>query len=342
MTPNLAAVLNTAKSRAVVQERPIPKPAAHELLVLNHAIAANPVDWMIQDKDILVKKYPNVLGSDVCGIVLAVGDGVTRFKIGDRVTGFAASIYNQNIDHGAWQTYTLLRDIATSKIPPEMSFEEGSVFPMGFATAAIAFFVDLDYPRPPITVKTEDSALLVWGGSSSVGCSAIQIGKAIGLKIFATASPSNFEYVKSLGATAVFDYRDPNVVSNILEAAEEAGLKIRKVFDAITENGSYKLASDVLVASGSGGKLVTVWKWPADEPKPEGIETVMTVALRHGQDQTEIGAWFFNEWLEEAMANGTVVPAPRVQLVDGGINATQKVFDMLKSGVSATKLVVKL
>jgi len=339
---NLAAVLQTAKARAKVGERPIPKPAAHEISVLNHAVAANPVDWKIQDNNFFVEKYPNVLGSDVCGTVIEIGDGVTHFNVGDRVTGFSAVIYNSNPDHGAFQTYTILRDIAASKIPPSMSFEEGSVFPMGFATAAIALFTDLKFPRSPAKTDKGDSALLVWGGSSSVGSSAVQIGKALGLKVFATASPANFDYVKSLGASAVFDYHDPNVVSHILAATKEAGVTITKGFDSISENGTHQLASDVLVGSGKGGELAIVLDWPAGVKEPEGVELLRTNATRSGLDQSELGAWFFNEWLEEAMAKGTVVPAPKPKIVDGGIGVTQKVFDMLKAGVSATKLVVKV
>tara|TARA_R110002060_G_scaffold5198_2_gene8099 strand:- start:241 stop:405 length:165 start_codon:yes stop_codon:yes gene_type:complete len=51
------------------------------------------------------------------------------------VTGFAGVIYLQDINHGAFQTFTVLKDIATSKIPDSMSFEEGSVFPMAIATS---------------------------------------------------------------------------------------------------------------------------------------------------------------------------------------------------------------
>lgn len=200
--PNLAAVLETAKSRAVVKERPIPTPGPDELLVLNHAIAANPVDWKIQDYDFFVEKYPNVLGSDVCGVVVAVGDKVTHFKVGDRVAGFSAVIYNSDINHGAFQTYTILRELGTSKIPSKMSFEEGSVFPMGFATAAIALFVNLEIPRPPASLA-DASPLLVWGASSSVGSAAVQIAKALGMKVFGVASASNHDYVKSLGAVEV-------------------------------------------------------------------------------------------------------------------------------------------
>ncbi|CAG8975720.1 hypothetical protein HYALB_00009127 [Hymenoscyphus albidus] len=99
--PNQAAVLPTAKAKVVLQTRPIPTPGPDEILVRNHVIAANPVDWKIQDYDFFVDKYPNILGSDVCGLVVELGDQVSHFKKGDRVTGFAGVIYNSDIDYSA-------------------------------------------------------------------------------------------------------------------------------------------------------------------------------------------------------------------------------------------------
>jgi len=110
-----------------------------------------------------------------------------------------------------------------------------------------------------------------------------------------SASRSNFDYVKSLGASAVFDYHDSNVVSNILAATKEADVNIKRVFGSISENGSLKLASDVLVSGGMGGKLVIVLHWPADDPTAEWVDVSLTVAMRSGQDQSELGAWVFNE-----------------------------------------------
>jgi NADPH:quinone reductase-like Zn-dependent oxidoreductase len=112
---NLASVIPTAKARNELQVRPVSKPGAREILVRNHAIAVNPVDWKIQDYTFYVTKYPNVLGSDVAGIVEEVGSEVKHVKKGDRVTGYSGVIWNQNPDEGAFQTYTILQEMATSE-----------------------------------------------------------------------------------------------------------------------------------------------------------------------------------------------------------------------------------
>jgi NADPH:quinone reductase-like Zn-dependent oxidoreductase len=336
--PNLAAILPTPKALAIPTQRPIPTPGPHELLIHNHAIAAN---WKIQQNDYYVSSYPTVLGSDVCGIIVAVGDEVANFQVGDRVTGFAAVIYNSDIDHGAWQTYTILKDIAAAKIPNRMTFEEGAIFPMAMATVCITLFVNLGIPKPPAVIENKGEVMLVWGASSSVGLAAVQVARAIGLTVWGTASPKNHELVKSVGASEVFDYRSPNVVSEILGTAEKAGVTITRVLDSISENGTLELASDVLVKGGKGGDMVTVLDWPEDLEKLKNVSLSQTAAYRTGADCAEIGAWFFNEWLQKAMEDGTVVPAQNIHIVEGGIGATQKAFDMLKAGVSATKLVIK-
>jgi NADPH:quinone reductase-like Zn-dependent oxidoreductase len=133
--------------------RPIPTVSLDEVLVRNYAIATNPVDWKMQDSGSYIQSYPAVLGSDGCGIIAAVGSSVTKFKVRDRVTGFAGVIFLGNADHGAFQTYTLVKEITTLKLPDFLSFEEGATFPMAFATAAIALYVVLGVPRPTGTVE---------------------------------------------------------------------------------------------------------------------------------------------------------------------------------------------
>jgi NADPH:quinone reductase-like Zn-dependent oxidoreductase len=303
-------------------------------------VAANPIDWKIQEYGFEIKTYPNVIGSDSCGVVVAVGDAVTKFKVRDRVTGFAGVIYNDGINDGAWQTYTVLRDIATTKIPDNMSFEEGSVFPMAMATSAIALFVCLGIPRPTGSIAAQKSGLLIWGASSSVGISALQLARNLGFKVFVTASLAHHQTLKSLGAFEVFDYHDSSVVDKIVAAAKSAGTPISLGFDTITEGTTAKQAADVLAASGGkGGKLVLVLEWPEGE-KPDGIEVSETAATRTGTDQAELGKWFFNEYLEKSLANGSIVSAPKFEVVPGGIKAAQSVLDKLKAGVSGKKLVV--
>ncbi|KAE9363629.1 putative alcohol dehydrogenase [Stipitochalara longipes BDJ] len=341
---NIAAVLEKSQGRLKTVDRAIPKPGANEIVVRNHAIAANPVDWKIQDYGFAINEFPTVLGSDCCGVVVAVGDPVTKFKVRDRVTGFAGVIYNQDINHGAFQSYTILRDIATTKIPDSMSFEEGSVFPMAMATSLITLMVNLGIPRPSGSITPQQSGFLIWGASSSVGTSAVQLAKNMGFKVFATASPAHHQNLKSLGAFEVFDYHDSAVVEKIVAAAKSASTPITLGFDTVTEGKSYKQAAYVLGASGGkGGKLVLVLPPLPSPPRdfaPDGVEILQTGAYLAFTDHADLGKWFFNEYLEKCLADRSIVSAPQVEVVPGGIQAAQSALDKSKAGVSGKKLVI--
>jgi len=342
---NLAAVIETPQSRITVVNRAIPFPGPRELLVRNHAIAVNPVDWKIQDYNFFVDKYPTVLGSDVCGIVSAVGPGVTKFQVGDRVAGFAAVIYNSDIDHGACQTYTILHDLAVTQIPSFMSYEEGSILPMAAATAALGLFINCRIPRPITSPNSggQVSGILIWGGAASVGTLAIQVAKNLGLTIFATASPAHHQYLKSLGASEVFDYKDPQVKTRLVAAARHVDVPITYGFDAVSEGNTFSMVTDVLASSGGHeGLIATVLPWPDELPKPKSMTISQIIALSLGSEQADLSAWLFNEWLKNALEKKTIVPSPKIEVVDGGIKSTQKAFDKLKAGVSGTKLVLQV
>jgi len=167
--------------------------------------------------------------------------------------------------------------------------------------------------------------------------------KNLRFKVFATASPAHHQYLKSLGAFEVFDYRDPSVVDKIVAAAKIAGTPISLAFDAITEGMTPRQSADILLASGGkGSKLCLAGEWPEKEPKPEGMEIIQTGAFRAGTDQVEMGKWFFNEYLENALQDKSIVAAPNVEIVEGGIGAAQKALDRVKAGVSGKKIVVKV
>jgi NADPH:quinone reductase-like Zn-dependent oxidoreductase len=91
---------------------------------------------------------------------------------------------------------------------------------------------------------------LIWGASSSVGTSTLQLANNLGFKVFATASPAHHKTLKSLGAFEVFDYHDSAVVQRIVAAAKSTGTPITLGFDAVGEGKSYKQAAYVLGASG--------------------------------------------------------------------------------------------
>jgi NADPH:quinone reductase-like Zn-dependent oxidoreductase len=87
MAQNMAAWLEDKGVPLRVADAPMPVPGSDDIVIKNHAIAINPLDWHMQDSGIFVKHWPAILGCDIAGEVYGVGQNVTRFKKGDRVIG---------------------------------------------------------------------------------------------------------------------------------------------------------------------------------------------------------------------------------------------------------------
>ena len=206
---NQAAVLKEEKARLTVEEYPLPEPGPSDVVIKNHALATNPVDWKMQKFGHLIEKYPTILGSDISGEVDAVGSDVKHFKKGDRVTGFADVLLSKDPRNGAFQQYSVVKDCAVAKIPDSMSFEEGSILPMSVATAGVGIFLSMEIPPPP---AKQEGGFLVWGASSSVGTAAVQIAVSLGYTVFGVCSPRHSAMVKKLGAHETFDYNSSSVV----------------------------------------------------------------------------------------------------------------------------------
>ena len=206
---NQAAVLKEEKARVTVEEQPLPKPGPSEVVIKNHALATNPVDWKMQKTGRFIQQYPAILGSDISGEVDAVGSDVKHFQKGDRVTGFADGLLTKDQRNGGFQKYSAVKECAVAKIPDSMSFEEGAILPMSVATSGVGIFLSMGIPRPP---TKQQGGFLVWGASSSVGTAAVQIAVSLGYTVFGVCSPRHSDMVKKLGAHETFDYNSPSVV----------------------------------------------------------------------------------------------------------------------------------
>lgn len=355
----------------VVKAAPYKPPEAHEIVVKNHAVAINPVDWFKQYAGNLLLswiKYPFVLGGDLAGEVVEVGKGVTRFRVGDRVLGHAVGMDGERnrSSEGAFQQYTVVRDNLAALIPESLSYERACVLPLTFSTAATGLFqkeyLALQYPTVP--AKPNGEALLVWAGSSSVGCNAIQLATAAGYEVFTTASPKNFEYVKTLGASQVFDYRSPTVIQDIIFALKHKTLAGAL---AIGNNGAESCVA--VVEKSKGRKFVAMASFPFPEDLPEGSgQTLAILSLILSIIWWQISMWFkskikgiptkffigdtlqhnevshvvYESFLPQALAEGKYVAAPEPYVVGHGLECIQKAFDFQKKGVSAKKVVVTL
>ncbi|KFA52621.1 hypothetical protein S40293_10055 [Stachybotrys chartarum IBT 40293] len=198
--------------RAAIQDVPVPKIRDEWILVRTKAVGLNPTDWKHVDMS-----YANAgtkLGCDYAGVVVEVGSKVAHFKEGDRVAGFCHGGHRLDHETGAFGEYVLAKANAQFLIPDDLSFEQAAVLPVALFTCGLGLYQSLGLPSPRNPAK-EPVPILINGGSTGTGMLAIQFGKLSGLTVIATASPHNFDYLKSLGADFVFDYRSPTAGAEI-------------------------------------------------------------------------------------------------------------------------------
>lgn len=122
MPTNTAAWLVAKQAKLEVKSAPYPHPQEGEIVVKNHAVAINPIDWIIQLLGNLIFswiKCPFILGSDLAGEVVEVGKGATRFSVGDRVLGHAvgADKKRNSSAEGVFQEYTVVLAHMAAPIP---------------------------------------------------------------------------------------------------------------------------------------------------------------------------------------------------------------------------------
>ena len=145
MPTNTAAWINAKHAPLEVGPAPYTPPGDDQIVIRNHAVAVNPLDWIIQVAGNLAYRwltYPTVLGSDVAGEVVEVGQAVTRFRVGDRVLGHAVGTDkdSNSAAEGAFQHYTVVLERLAAPIPDTLPFEDAAVLPLAVSTAACGLF----------------------------------------------------------------------------------------------------------------------------------------------------------------------------------------------------------
>ncbi|OCH84775.1 GroES-like protein [Obba rivulosa] len=343
----MKALIVQEGKRVQVKEHPVPPVGDDDILVKTVAVAQNPTDWKFVDN---VQYAGTILGCDWSGHVVAVGKNVSSPKIGDHVAGFTQG--GTFTDGGAYAEYVRV-PAELSWVVPEgtLSHEEAATLGCAFWTAAQALYhpTRLGLVEPPEKVSGEHW-VFVYGGSSSVGQYAVQLAHLSGYKVVTTASPRNFELVKSLGADAVFDYRDPEVVRKIKTAT---GDSVKAGFDTISLKDSQIMSAQVI--GPDGGKVVLVLS-PIPEAKVrDDVEVGYTLIytslgrafdLRGShypvspEDRAHMAA--FLRKVPALVKEGKIRPN-RIKLWRGGLTAIPDGLQHMREGkVSAEKIVYRV
>ncbi|MFF0560088.1 NADP-dependent oxidoreductase [Streptomyces sp. NPDC020472] len=179
--------------KEVVIPRPVPGPG--QILVAVRAAGVNPTDWKHRAGALFLDRLPLVLGWDVSGVVAAVGFGVTVFKPGDEVFGMLPYPYGV----GSHAEYATGPARAFAHKPAEIDHVQAGALPLAALTAYQAI---VDTAR-----IGAGGRVLIHAAAGGVGHLAVQIAKSLGAYVIGTASAPKHEFVRSLGADEVVDYR---------------------------------------------------------------------------------------------------------------------------------------
>jgi len=231
-----------------IEDIPVPKPNADELLVKVYATSVNPVDWKIREgmrKDKFPSPLPLTLGWDLAGVVAEVGSDVKNFKKGDEI--YARPDPTRN---GTYAEYIVVRASEVALKPKTLSFTEAAAVPLAGLTAWQGLF--------KYGWLQEGQRVLIHAASGGVGTFAVQFAKWRGAYVIGTASEKNIDLVKELGADEVIDYKKVKFEDKLKD--------IDLVFD--TQGGDTQKRS--LAVLKNGGRLITTVK-PENEAEAKEI-----------------------------------------------------------------------
>ncbi|OAL49106.1 GroES-like protein [Pyrenochaeta sp. DS3sAY3a] len=368
MATHLAAVA-TSKSRPFeTLQRATLAPGPGELLVAVRSVALNPADMYMRDLGLLISTYPTVAGFDFSGLVLEIGEGVPvgSFQPGvSRVAGYASSFWRSfDSRYGAFQERCIVPWQHVISLPANLSWNHAATLPVAVQVPLMAWDT-LQLPRvggssssKSLESREKGEAILIWGASSSVGTMGVQTARLLKqdensciVAVYATCGSANKDYVRSLGADIVFDYKDPGVVNALVSVANEANLVIRRCFLAMGQLAQCQSVLKAFTHDGQGGnghggldgaRIASAPIIPQDAKNIDGVEVVFLQPPSDEDERLERFRFAFGPWLTESLARGIIKPSPEPKVVGKGLESINQSIDMLREGVSCTKLVVEV
>ena len=220
---------------AKVMEVPKPAPKSNEVLVKVHASTVNRTDSGFRSAEYFVSRMwsglfrpkHQTLGCEFAGIVEATGEGVTGFKVGDRVFGFNDATFG-----GHAEFLTIPESWAIAVMPGNATFAQAAAIPEGAHYA-------LNNIRASKIKKGQHA--MVYGATGAIGSAAVQLLKYLGVVVTAVCNTKNVALVKNLGADRVIDYQT--------EDFTKTNEKFHFIFDAVGKS-SFKECKPLLTESG--------------------------------------------------------------------------------------------
>jgi NADPH:quinone reductase-like Zn-dependent oxidoreductase len=289
------------------EDAPVPEPKAGELLVRVKAAGVNPVDVHVREgrlKELLGHELPLIPGWDASGVIEAVGEGVSKFDVGDAV--FARPVTARQ---GTYAEYAVIHEGEAAFKPQTLDHIRAAAVPLAALTAWQALF--------EAGKLSEGQIVLIHGAAGGVGHFAVQFAMRAGARVLATASARNQEFVRRLGADEVIDY----------EAArfEEAVDDVDIVLDTVggeTQERSFGVLKE-------HGRLISVVGEPSQVlATAKNVRAQLLVARPDGELLAEIC---------KMLDRGEVAPTIEVVLP---LAEARRAHELIESGHTRGKIVL--
>src|ERR1700748_777274 len=234
---------------------PVAQPAAVQVLIRVAASSLNPLDYKLADLNFMGRTPPVVLGLDLAGVVVAVGDGVTGLAVGDAVAAMADLNGNGGWiatgESGTEDSYALAPQFLTARKAPSLSFRDAAALPMAFLSAFAGLYQ---------TAQAGDTVYIP-GGGGGVGHLAVQMAAralGAGLVISSGSTPQSIGLARQSGAHHVFNYKRDDIAAEIATLTGGEGVDL--VYDATySEQGFIESAKSVR----RGGSWIVLGAGPA-------------------------------------------------------------------------------
>lgn len=263
-----------APFRPVDSEKPVP--AAGQVLVRIHASGVTVLDTKIRAGKAGHARHPlpAILGMELAGIVEGLGEGVTRFRVGDEVYGMAGGIGGIQ---GSMAEYAAADAALLARKPANLSMREAASLPLNVITAWEGL-IDRARLQPGQTV-------LVQGGAGGVGHIALQLAKAFGARTFGTGSPSSLAHIAALGASAI-DYKSETVADYVAKHTGGRG------FELVYDTAGGESLDNSFAAVARFGHVVSALGWGTHALAPlsfkaasySGVFTLLPLLTGEGRE----------------------------------------------------------
>ena len=317
-------------------ERPEPKPGYGQVLIKVHATALNYRDWIVAQGNYSGQKSALIPMSDGAGDVVAIGEGVTQIKVGDRVAGiffqdWLAGKINQNIMKsdlgggidGMLAEYITLNQNGVVLLPSHLSYEEGATLPCAAVTAWHALTTQG-------SIEAGETVLLL--GTGGVSTFALKFAKLSGAKVIITSSSDKkLEQAKTLGADETINYKTtPNWEEEVYRLTNSMGV------DCVIEVGGAGTLAKSIKSVRYGGtiSLIGVLSGAGGEINPQPI-LGKSIALQG----IYVGSREMFEAMNKAIAHHQLKPAIDRVFDFAGV---KEAYQYLKSGSHFGKIVIRL